>query len=231
MLPRVTYDVRIRDAANTSCIIILNAGLQITEPAALMATVVDTDISCFGANNGVITITNSAGGYGTFQYSINGGSTWQDSPVFSSLSAGSYDVRIRDRAHPACVVILDPAVIITAPAVMNATVTPVPVSCNGSSDGRVEITAPTGGYGSYQYSINAGTTWQASSLFTGLAPGSYTIRMRDALHTACYVDLNPVIVTQPAVLTATICKYKCDLFWGNRRIDNNYKSCRWLWHL
>ena len=106
----------------SACSIILNAGLQITEPAALMATVIDTDISCFGANNGIITITNSAGGYGTYQYSINGGSTWQDSPVFSSLSAGSYDVRIRDRAHPLCVVILNPAVLITEPAALTAAV-------------------------------------------------------------------------------------------------------------
>ena len=44
-----TYDVRIRDAANPACVIILNAGLQITEPAALMAMVIDTDITCFGA--------------------------------------------------------------------------------------------------------------------------------------------------------------------------------------
>ena len=65
-----TYDVRIRDAANTGCVIILNAGLQITQPAVLSGTVIDTDITCFGANDGVIKITNSAGGYGTYQYSI-----------------------------------------------------------------------------------------------------------------------------------------------------------------
>ena len=210
-----TYDVRIRDAVNTACVIILNAGLQITEPAALMATVMDTDISCFGASDGVITITNSAGGYGTFQYSINGGSTWQDSPVFSSLSAGSYDVRIRDKAHINCVVVLNPAVLITEPAVMSATVTGITATCNGSSDGRVEITLPAGGYGSYQYSINAGTSWQASPVFTGLAPGNYTIRMRDALHTACYVDLNPVIVTQPAILNAVIASTNVTCFGGS----------------
>ena len=103
-----------------------------------MATVVDTDISCFGANNGVITITNSAGGYGTFQYSINGGSTWQDSPVFSSLSAGSYDVRIRDRAHITCVTVL-PAVLITEPAALSAVATGTNVTCNGANDGTITI--------------------------------------------------------------------------------------------
>ena len=70
-----TYDVRIRDAGNPLCIIILNATLQITQPVALSATVVKTDISCFGANDGVIQITSSAGGYGTYQYSIDAGAT------------------------------------------------------------------------------------------------------------------------------------------------------------
>ena len=196
-----TYDVRIRDAANTACVIILNAGLQITEPAALMATVIDTDISCFGANDGIITITNSAGGYGTYQYSINGGATWQDSPVFSSLSAGSYDVRIRDRAHIVCVVTLNPAVIITEPAVLAATVAGTNVTCNGANDGTITISGAAGGYGSYQYSINGGASWQGSGNFTGLTPGTYNVRMRDAVNTGCTIVLNPaLVITEPVIL-------------------------------
>ena len=83
------------------------------------ALVIDTDITCFGANDGVINITNSAGGYGTYQYSINGGVSWQDSPTFSGLIPATYDVRIRDRAHTGCVIILDAAVVISEPAVLS----------------------------------------------------------------------------------------------------------------
>ena len=199
-----TYDVRIRDAANPACVIILNAGLQITEPAALTAMVVDTDISCFGAANGIITITNSAGGYGTFQYSINGGGTWQDSPVFSPLSAGSYDVRIRDKAHITCVVIL-PSVTISEPSALSALLQSTNVTCNGANDGTITISGATGGYGSYSYSINGGASWQGSGTFTGLAPGTYNVRMRDALNPACIVTLNPApVISQPAVLNATV---------------------------
>ncbi len=208
-----TYDVRIRDAANTACVIILNAGLQITEPAALMATVVDTDISCFGANNGVITITNSAGGYGTFQYSINGGTTWQDSPVFSSLSAGSYNVRIRDKAHITCVVTLNPAVLITEPAALSATAAGTNITCNGANDGTITISGAAGGYGSYQYSINGGASWQGSGNFTGLASGSYNVRMRDALNPACTLVLNPaLVITEPVILSATVAKTNVTCF-------------------
>ena len=211
-----TYDVRIRDAANTACSIILNAGLQITEPALLMAMVIDTDITCFGANDGIISITNSSGGYGTFQYSNNGGSTWQDSPVFSSLSAGSYDVRIRDRAHQTCVVTLNPAVLITEPAALNAVVSSTNVTCNGANDGTIIISGATGGYGAYQYSINGGASWQGSANFTGLTPGSYNVRMRDAVHATCMVILNAaLVITQPAVLDADIAGTNVTCFGGS----------------
>ena len=42
--------------------------------------------------------------------------------LFTGLIPGTYDVRIRDRAHIACVKILDAAVVISQPAVLNATV-------------------------------------------------------------------------------------------------------------
>jgi PKD repeat protein len=202
-----TYDVRIRDAAHTGCVIILNAGLQITQPAALSATVIDTDISCFGSNDGVIQITNSAGGYGTYQYSTNGGGAWQDGTTFSGLLPGTYNVQIRDKAHITCVKILDAAVVISEPAVLSATVTSTNVTCNSSADGTITISSPSGGYGSYGYSINGGTSWQGSGNFTNLAPGTYNIRIRDAVNTGCIIALNPaVVITQPAILTGTIVK-------------------------
>jgi uncharacterized protein (DUF2141 family) len=206
-LTPATYDVRIRDAVNPLCFIILNAGLQITEPLALSATLVKTDITCFGANDGQIQITNSAGGYGTYEYSDNGGATWQATGSFTLLTPGSYNVQIRDKAHIACVKILNAAVVISAPAVLNATVTHTNVTCNSANDGTITISAASGGYGSYGYSINGGTSWQGSGNFTNLAPGTYNIRIRDAVNTGCIIALNPaVVITEPVVLSAAIVK-------------------------
>ena len=58
---------------NITCEIILNPGVTITEPAILSAVVASTDVTCFGANNGIINITSPTGGYGTYEYSNNGG--------------------------------------------------------------------------------------------------------------------------------------------------------------
>ena len=101
---------------NPTCEIVLNPGVTITEPAILNAVVASTDVTCFGANDGVISITSPTGGYGTYEYSRDGGATWQLTGTFASLAPGSYDVRIRDRAHPSCVIVLNPALVITQPA-------------------------------------------------------------------------------------------------------------------
>jgi PKD repeat protein len=202
-----TYDVRIRDAAHPLCFVILNAGLQITEPLALSALVIHNDITCFGANDGQIQITNSAGGYGTYEYSDNGGTTWQATGLFPGLTPATYNVQIRDKAHTACVKILDAAVVIAEPPVLNATVNHTNVTCFSANDGTIIISAPSGGYGSYGYSINGGTYWQGSGNFTNLAPGTYNIRIRDAVNTGCIIALNPaVVITEPVVLSASIVK-------------------------
>ncbi|MFT3911092.1 MAG: T9SS type A sorting domain-containing protein [Ferruginibacter sp.] len=204
-LTATSFNVRIRDAAHTTCFVVLNASLTLTEPASLNATVNSSNVTCNGGNDGSITITSPTGGFGTYEYSINGGSSWQSSGSFTGLSATTYDVRIRDAAHTSCVVILDPSLAITQLAALNGTVNPVNVSCNGSADGSITITSPTGGTGSYEYSIDGGSNWQASGSFTGLSASTYNVQIRDANHTACVVVLNASLtISQPAVLNATV---------------------------
>ena len=58
-----------------------------------------TMISCFGADDGTISITGATGGSGSYQYSVNGGDSWRCPGNFTGLRSGSYDVRIRDAAH------------------------------------------------------------------------------------------------------------------------------------
>ncbi len=211
-----TYDVRIRDAVNQTCVIILNPSVVITEPVVLSAAVSKTGITCFGANDGTIIISSPSGGYGTYDYSVDGGINWQTSGTFSGLAPGSYDVRIRDRAHPACVMILDPALVITEPPVLSATVTASMVTCNGANDGRIEITGAAGGYGTYQYTVNGGAAWQSSGVFNYLTPGSYDVRIRDANNIACSIILDPsLIITQPDRLAADLAGTNVTCFGAN----------------
>lgn len=204
-LPPATYDVRIRDASVTGCVITLNSSLTITEPAALSASVDDTPVSCNGSVDGVITITGASGGYGTYGYSVDGGTTWQSSPTFPGLAPGFYDVQIHDAAHTGCVTILDASRQITEPAILSATVASTDVTCNGASDGIITFSGASGGYGTYEFSVNGGSNWQATGSFPGLAPGFYTVMIRDAAHTGCTIVIDPSLeITEPPLLSATV---------------------------
>ena len=202
-LQPATYDVRIRDAAHPGCVIILNPQLVITEPAALSAAETSSNVTCYGINDGTISITGATGGYGTYQYTINGGTTWSGSGFFMALGPGSYNVQMRDANNPACVLIINNALVITEPAAMNAVSVRTNITCFGAGDGTITISSPTGGYGVYEYTINGGGSWQSSGIFTGLGPGNYNVQMRDASHLGCVKVLNSSLgITQPAMLYA-----------------------------
>ena len=196
-----TYTVMARDFVNQ--VITLVPSITINQPPVLSATVSSTNVTCFGAANGSITISSPAGGYGTYQYSINGGGAWQASGSFTGLTPGFYNVQIRDAAHTGCIIVLNAALEITGPAVLNATVSSTNVTCNGAADGTITVSAPTGGHGTYEYRLDAGT-WQGSGSFTGLAPGTYSVQIRDAAYPACFITLTSITITEPTVLNATV---------------------------
>ena len=197
-----TYDVRIRDAATPACIITLNSSLVITQPAVLNASIASTNVTCFGGNDGTITISGATGGYGTYEFSINGGGSWQSSGSFVNLTPGSYNILIRDAAHAGCIVVLNNSYVLTQPGMLSASVSKTDVSCRGNNDGTISITSPAGGYGTYEYSINGGMSWQTSGSYTNVAPGTYDIRIHDAAHPACSVILYPnLVITEPLTLT------------------------------
>ena len=112
-LAPATYSVQIRDAAKSACVIVLGNQV-ITQPDTLKATVNSTNVTCYDAKDGSISIVSPSGGYGTYQYRLNSGS-WQSTGTFTNLIPGSYTVQIRDAAHTSCVITLGTKVI-TQPA-------------------------------------------------------------------------------------------------------------------
>lgn len=173
--------------------------VQVTQPDQLTAGINVTNITtCYGALEGIITITGATGGYGTYEYSINGGTSWQTSNVFNNIGAGTYHVMIRDAAFPACERSLNETVEITQPTEIIISPMPTNISCNGLSDGSIEISA-TGGSGTYQYSINGGETYFASNLFTGLTGGAYSIYVDDG---TCQKFGGIVSIIDPDIIAA-----------------------------
>ena len=129
-----------------------------------------------GLDNGQILIS-ATNGTGNYQYSLDGGQNWQNTGIFSSLSAGSYAPSIRN-SNGTCQVNYQGAVILSEPepADINAVNVEQPTDC-ALDNGRIEIVIdqPTTGF---QFSIDEGSTWQASPVFLNLSPGNYQVGVR-----------------------------------------------------
>jgi len=166
---------------------------QILNELAAIVTYSKTDVKCFGDLTGSIDITVT-GAVGSVSY------LWADGFVTEDrvgLAAGTYTVTVTDDNGP-----IMQSIGITQPAVLSAAVTSASITCNSANDGTITISAPTGGSGTYEYSINGGTSWQPGGNFTGLSNGTYIVKMRDAACTTCMITLNnALVITRPPVLT------------------------------
>jgi gliding motility-associated-like protein len=172
-----------------------------TQPAVLNATVTSVNATCYGTATGSITISSPSGGSGAYDFSINGGSTWQASGSFPGLSAATYIVRIRDRAAQGCIITLNGNLIITQPAELNANLSFTNATCFGKNNGNITISSPSGGSGAYQYTITGAAPWNGSGTFNNLAPGTYNVIMRDGGATSCTRTLNgSLTISQPTQL-------------------------------
>ncbi len=144
---------------------------------------------------GQITLA-ATGGINFLRYSIDGGSTWQiDDPVFTDLEAGVYQPRVRN-SNETCIQSLPDVTINTAtPPILYSGYRSKPPLC--IADGEIHIKA-TGGSGNLEYSIDDGATWQIDSFFTGLATGTYTIKIGDR-GSICEADGDAVTLSDACV--------------------------------
>lgn len=62
---------------------------------------------------------------------------------------------------------------------LSFTATPSPATCNGGSNGSITVGTVSNGTAPYQYKLGNGA-FQSGSTFTGLAPGTYAVTVKDA---------------------------------------------------
>jgi hypothetical protein len=160
-------------------------------------SVTSNNSTCNKAEDGTASVT-AMDAQGTVTYLWSNGLTTE---TITDLAKGTYRVTVTSGS---CTRI--DSVKITDPARLRAKFTPQNVSCFGDLNGEILFWNPSGGYGTYEYSAVIGTTpvWQSSPSFIGLAPGKYTLSIRDALYENCMVSLGSETITQPAQLSVTI---------------------------
>lgn len=145
-------------------------GVSEAENCALTIQYVAVSAACM-QNNGSLTVT-AANGTAPYTYSIDG-INYQASNVFNNLAPGNYYITAMDATGVKSSV---PANVYDRCPVVEAVASPA--SCLGN-DGVINA-AGFKGTAPYQYSID-GVNFVASGVFSGLAPGNYTITIRDAL--------------------------------------------------
>ena len=181
-----TYTVTITDANGCS----LTNSATITQPTAVSASNTTNNVNCNGANNGAIDITAS-GGTGTLSYDWGAGISSED---ITGLAPGTYTVTITDANGCS----LTNSATITQPTAVTASNTFTNVSCNGSDNGSINLTA-SGGTGTLNYNWGSGNT---SEDRTGLAAGTYTVTVTDANN--CTTTSSATITEPSALNTNTI---------------------------
>ena len=159
-----TYTLYAKDA--NGCVGTISA--TITEPSAIVLNAVPTAITCFGQTNGSV-IATATGGTGALTYNINGGA-FGNASTFNNLGAGTYTVGVQDANG--CIQTFQTTVVEPTQILASAVSTP-----STGANGTVTASA-TGGNMPYTYSIN-GINFYSGVLFSNLAPGTYTVSVKD----------------------------------------------------
>lgn len=160
-------------------------------------TVSGTDENC-NLSDGTITITGSGAG-GAYEYSFDGGTTWTTSNIATGLSAGLYNLQIRDAATQCSTP--DVYTINNIQGVQWDATVVTDISCNGANDGSFEGTTINPLY-NHNYILNPGGVSQPNdSLFTNLGAGSYEAIVIAA--NGCS-DTVTFLINEPAPITLNL---------------------------
>ena len=178
-----------------------------------------SDITCNAGADGSITFeVENFDAINGFEYQVNGGgysAPQTASPItLSGLTAGNYTIEVRDVLDNSCIITLNQILNEPTPVIASANLTS-PATC---TDGAVITATASGGSPSYIFQLENGiggiiagfdfATNGNNTIFTGLAPGDYIVRARDANN--CEDPIDAAITVSPAngitfTTTATAC--------------------------
>ncbi|WP_458626527.1 T9SS type B sorting domain-containing protein [Winogradskyella sp. PC D3.3] len=172
------YDVVLEYTSGTDVCVTDPLTVTINSSEPIDGTIdLTTPLTCL--TNGTITVTNVTGGNAPYTYSIDG-VQYQSSPIFNDLTQGTYTIIVKDDSgctsgtNTITIDALDPP---TDLMFDNS-----PVTCP-TNEATITITGTTGGTGTLEYQITAPasavTTYQTSTSFSGLEPGTYTFQVKD----------------------------------------------------
>ena len=188
-----TYTVTVTD--NSGCQQV--AVITLNEPSPIVITSSSTPASCNGVCDASASISASGGtpGY-TYLWSPGGETTTS----ISNVCAGTYSVTVTDANG--CT--QTSTIVVSEPTAITLNTNTNDISCNGNTDGSIDLSA-SGGTPGYTYLWSNGQTSQDLS---NLAPGTYSVTVTDAngcTATASVTITEPSIITMSSTTTPATC--------------------------
>jgi gliding motility-associated-like protein len=190
------YTITVTDALNCTKVLTVN----IPEAPIFTVNPVVKNISCFGANNGSITL-NFVGGIAPVTL------TWNDGAVTgttrNNLKPGSYTVTIVD-SKP-CTIVRTFTILEPQPLVLSANLTNA-LGCNNANTGAINLLV-SGGSAPFTYAWSNGATTED---LANIPAGNYLVTVTDA--NGCTKQAQYSINRPPPIVTGVVTKtdFDCD---------------------
>ncbi|MDZ4846924.1 MAG: gliding motility-associated C-terminal domain-containing protein [Chitinophagales bacterium] len=186
-IPAGTYTIAVTDS--NGCVATTTIVVNEPEPIIISQTN-STQPTCVDDSSGTLTVAISGG---TPPYSIEW-STGDTSLTLSGLAAGEYCAVATDAlgcvSDTFCFTIQDPQPIVITPTI-------TPVTCDGGSDGAIDITV-SGGTPPYTFNWSTGTNTEDIS---GLSEGIYIVIVTDS--NGCTETATFTISTQTVIVVSS----------------------------
>tara|TARA_B100000963_G_scaffold361858_1_gene400354 strand:- start:1406 stop:4030 length:2625 start_codon:yes stop_codon:yes gene_type:complete len=191
-----TYSVVATDENGCS----VSIEVEIVECAPLSCTYVHENVLCYGASDGFIDVTINGGtGNYTHTWTSDNGFTASTDDI-SNLAAGNYNLSVLDENH--CPITLEVEITEAEEMAISSLVSDYigfGVSCNGATDGFIDLTV-TGGTGTYVYEWSNGTS---SEDLTEQGVGSYSVVVTDENGCSVFNEFE-ILEPEEAVLQFTV---------------------------
>ncbi|WP_298480513.1 T9SS type B sorting domain-containing protein [uncultured Maribacter sp.] len=212
-----TYTITVTDT-DTGCTDTSSFDILEAAPLSLAGAVVD--MSCANGNIGRVTAT-ATGGWGAYRYTLTPPSGPVQGPksgrTFNNLSLGGAYVLSVEDAEGCTATFNFSLTSLSAPSIsLDTGASDFCYVAGTGATAVVNSTAGSAAIGTHQYRINGGTL-QASSTFTDLTPGNYSIEVVDSNN--CSDTVNITIEPQLRVNISLVTEIPCGTNDGRIRVN------------
>jgi hypothetical protein len=219
-LAPATYTLRVRSTTDNTCS--TPAAATVTVNAVPNAPDVPTLASTTQPTCDIPTGTIVFNPQADVEYSVDNGTSYQAGTTFPGLAPATYTLRVRSTTDNTCST--PAAATVTINAVPNAPDVPTLASTTQPTCDIPSGTIVFNPQADVEYSVDNGTSYQAGTTFPGLAPATYTLRVRSTTDNTCStpaaatVTINAVPNAPDVPTLASTTQPTCDIPIGNNRV-------------